>query len=362
MSIGQENVLKALGTVIDPDFKKDLVSLNMIKNLRIEGQDIYFTIELTTPACPLKDQLEGDSRKAISEMVSDTAVVHIDFSSRVTTLRDFRSEVLPGVKNILAVASGKGGVGKSTVSVNLALALQRSGAKVGLIDADIHGPSIPTMLGLKGQKPSLELVGEKHKIIPLEYKGMKVMSIGFLIDDKQAVVWRGPMVTSALRQFITDVLWGDLDYLVIDMPPGTGDIQLTLSQTVPVTGAVIVTTPQEVALADARKAVAMFKLDSIKIPVIGVVENMAYFTPAELPDNKYYIFGSNGGKYLAEDSGVAFLGEIPLVQAIREGGDMGIPAVLDEGSFTADAFEKVAQEVARNIVLINADKEESVTV
>jgi len=362
MSIGQENVLKALGTVIDPDFKKDLVSLNMIKNLRIEGQDIYFTIELTTPACPLKDQLEGDSRKAISEMVSDTAVVHIDFSSRVTTLRDFRSEVLPGVKNILAVASGKGGVGKSTVSVNLALALQRSGAKVGLIDADIHGPSIPTMLGLKGQKPSLELVGEKHKIIPLEYKGMKVMSIGFLIDDKQAVVWRGPMVTSALRQFITDVLWGDLDYLVIDMPPGTGDIQLTLSQTVPVTGAVIVTTPQEVALADARKAVAMFKLDSIKIPVIGVVENMAYFTPAELPDNKYYIFGSNGGKYLAEDSGVAFLGEIPLVQAIREGGDMGIPAVLDEGSPTADAFEKVAQEVARNIVLINADKEESVTV
>lgn len=362
MSIGQENVLKALGTVIDPDFKKDLVSLNMIKNLRIEGQDIYFTIELTTPACPLKDQLEGDSRKAINEMVSDTAVVHIDFSSRVTTLRDFRSEVLPGVKNILAVASGKGGVGKSTVSVNLALALQRTGAKVGLIDADIHGPSIPTMLGLKGQKPGLELVGEKHKIIPLEYKGMKVMSIGFLIDDKQAVVWRGPMVTSALRQFITDVLWGDLDYLVIDMPPGTGDIQLTLSQTVPVTGAVIVTTPQEVALADARKAVAMFKLDSIKIPVIGVVENMAYFTPAELPDNKYYIFGSNGGKYLAEDSGVAFLGEIPLVQAIREGGDMGIPAVLDEGSPTADAFEKVAQEVARNIVLINADKEESVSV
>jgi ATP-binding protein involved in chromosome partitioning len=362
MSIGQENVLKALGTVIDPDFKKDLVSLNMIKNLRIEGQDIYFTIELTTPACPLKDQLEGDSRKAISEMVSDTAVVHIEFSSRVTTLRDFRSEVLPGVKNILAVASGKGGVGKSTVSVNLALALQRTGAKVGLIDADIHGPSIPTMLGLKGQKPSLELVGEKHKIIPLEYKGMKVMSIGFLIDDKQAVVWRGPMVTSALRQFITDVLWGDLDYLVIDMPPGTGDIQLTLSQTVPVTGAVIVTTPQEVALADARKAVAMFKLDSIKIPVIGVVENMAYFTPAELPDNKYYIFGSDGGKYLAEDSGVAFLGEIPLVQAIREGGDMGIPAVLDEGSATADAFEKVAQEVARNIVLINAEKEETVTV
>jgi ATP-binding protein involved in chromosome partitioning len=362
MPISQENVLKALGTVIDPDFKKDLVSLNMIKNLRIEDQDIYFTIELTTPACPLKDQLENDSREAISSLVSDTAVVHIDFSSRVTTLRDFRSEVLPGVKNIIAVASGKGGVGKSTVSVNLALALQRTGAKVGLIDADIHGPSVPTMLGLKGQKPSLELVGEKHKIIPLEYKSLKVMSIGFLIDDKQAVVWRGAMVTSALRQFITDVMWGDLDYLVIDLPPGTGDVQLTLSQTVPVTGAVIVTTPQEVALADARKAVSMFKLDSIKIPIIGVVENMAYFTPAELPDNKYYIFGSNGGRYLAEESGVAFLGEIPLVQAIREGGDMGIPAVLDEGTPTAIAFETIAQEVARNIVLINADSEEPAAV
>lgn len=357
MTISDKEVLAALSTVIDPDFKKDLVSLGMIKDLRIDGLDIYFTIELTTPACPLKDQLEGDSRKAIREMVSDTAVVHIEFSSRVTTLRDFRSEVLPGVKNIIAVASGKGGVGKSTVSVNLALALLRKGAKVGLIDADIHGPSVPTMLGLKGQKPGLELVGEKHKIIPLEYKGLKVMSIGFLIDDRQAVVWRGPMVTSALRQFITDVLWGDLDYLVIDMPPGTGDVQLTLSQTVPVTGAVIVTTPQEVALADARKAVAMFKLDSIKIPVVGVIENMACFTPAELPQNKYYIFGRDGGKVLAEESGVAFLGEIPLVQAIREGGDMGIPAVLDVESPVAVAFENVASEVARNVVLINAEAE-----
>lgn len=355
MLISEDLVLKALGTVIDPDFKKDLVSLNMIKELRIKEQDIYFTIELTTPACPLKDKLENDSRDAIKNLVSDTAVVHIEFTSRVTTLRDFRTEVLPGVKNIIAVASGKGGVGKSTVSVNLALALQRSGARVGLIDADIHGPSIPTMLGLKGQKPSLEMVGDKHKIIPMQYKGLQVMSIGFLIDDKQAVVWRGPMVTSALRQFITDVLWGDLDYLVIDMPPGTGDVQLTLSQTVPVTGAIIVTTPQEVALADARKAVSMFKLESINIPIIGVVENMAYFTPAELPENKYYIFGKDGGKQLAVEAGVAFLGEVPLVQAIREGGDMGIPAVLDEGTPTADAFEHVASEVARNVVMINAD-------
>lgn len=358
MTIEASDVLRALGTVIDPDFKKDLVTLNMIKDLKIEGLDIHFTIELTTPACPLKDKLENDSREAIRNMVSDAAVVHISFTSKVTSLRDFRSEVLPGVKNIIAVASGKGGVGKSTVAVNLAMALLRSGASVGLIDADIHGPSIPTMLGLKGLKPGLQLVGDKHKIIPLEYRNLKVMSIGFLIDEKQAVVWRGPMVTSALRQFITDVLWGDLDYLIIDMPPGTGDIQLTLSQTVPVTGAVIVTTPQEVALADARKAVAMFMLESIRIPVIGVVENMAYFTPAELPDNRYYIFGKNGGRQLAEEYDVAFLGEIPLVQAIREGGDLGMPAVLEEGSPSAVAFENVAQEVARNIVIINAGAEE----
>ena len=358
MTIEASDVLIALGTVIDPDFKKDLVTLNMIKDLKIEGLDIHFTIELTTPACPLKDKLENDSREAIRNMVSDAAVVHISFTSKVTSLRDFRSEVLPGVKNIIAVASGKGGVGKSTVAVNLAMALLRSGASVGLIDADIHGPSIPTMLGLKGLKPGLQLVGDKHKIIPLEYRNLKVMSIGFLIDEKQAVVWRGPMVTSALRQFITDVLWGDLDYLIIDMPPGTGDIQLTLSQTVPVTGAVIVTTPQEVALADARKAVAMFMLESIRIPVIGVVENMAYFTPAELPDNRYYIFGKNGGRQLAEEYDVAFLGEIPLVQAIREGGDLGMPAVLEEGSPSAVAFENVAQEVARNIVIINAGAEE----
>jgi ATP-binding protein involved in chromosome partitioning len=362
MAIEASDVLKALSTVIDPDFKKDLVTLNMIKDLKMDGLDIYFTIELTTPACPLKDKLENDSREAIRTMVSDLAVVHISFTSKVTTLRDFRTEVLPGVKNIIAVASGKGGVGKSTVAVNLAMSLLRSGASVGLIDADIHGPSIPTMLGLKGLKPGLQLVGDKHKIIPLEYRNLKVMSIGFLIDDKQAVVWRGPMVTSALRQFITDVLWGDLDYLVIDMPPGTGDIQLTLSQTVPVTGAVIVTTPQEVALADARKAVAMFRLESIRIPVIGVVENMAYFTPEELPDNKYYIFGKNGGRQLAEEHEVAFLGEIPLVQAIREGGDLGMPAVLEEGSPSAIAFENVAQEVARNIVIINAGAEEPVEV
>lgn len=353
----EAQILQALSTVIDPDFKKDLVSLNMIKDLVINGQRISFTIELTTPACPLKDHLEEECRKAIA-LVDSALEVEIAFTAKVTTLRDFRSDIMPNVRNIIAVASGKGGVGKSTVSVNLALALSRAGASVGLIDADIYGPSIPTMLRLKGVKPTLKEVDGKHKIVPVDYKGIKVMSIGFLVDDRQAVVWRGPMVTSALRQFITDVLWGDLDYVIIDMPPGTGDIQLTLSQTVPVTGAIIVSTPQDVALADARKAVAMFRLESINIPIIGVVENMAYFTPEELPDNKYYIFGRDGAKIMAQEYDLPFLGEVPLVQAIREGGDLGDPAVQEEGSVAALAFENVAQEIARHIAIINASKEE----
>lgn len=355
MAITEAKVTEALSTVMDPDFQKDLVTLNMIKDLQVDGQNINFTIELTTPACPLKDQMEGDAREAIRTMVSEDAKVTIEFTSRVTTLRDFRSDVLPGVKNIIAVSSGKGGVGKSTVSVNLAMALSRTGAKVGLVDADIHGPSIPTMLGLKGLRPGLETVDGKPKIIPLEYKGMKVMSIGFLVDAKQAVAWRGPMVTSALRQFITDVIWGDLDYVILDMPPGTGDVQLTIAQIAPVTGSVIVTTPQEVALADARKAVSFYNLESINIPILGIVENMAYFTPAELPDNKYYIFGREGGKDLAEEYEVPFLGEVPLVQAIREGGDMGIPAVLDPDSIAAKAFEEIASNVARQVAMKNAE-------
>lgn len=351
-------ILKALSTVIDPDFKKDLVSLNMIKDLKLDGNQVAFTIELTTPACPLKDHLEQESRNAIAA-VDESLEVEIAFTAKVTTLRDFKSEVLPQVKNIIAVASGKGGVGKSTVSVNLALALAKTGAKVGLIDADIHGPSIPTMLGMKGIKPGLKEVEGKHKIVPIDYQGLKVISIGFLVDERQAVVWRGPMVTSALRQFITDVLWEELDYLVIDMPPGTGDIQLTLSQTVPVTGAIIVSTPQDVALADARKAIAMFRLDTIKIPLVGVVENMAYFTPEELPDNKYYIFGRDGAKMMAYEYKMPFLGEVPIVQAIREGGDTGTPAVLNEGSVAARAFEDIASEVARQIAILNAAREEN---
>jgi ATP-binding protein involved in chromosome partitioning len=268
-------------------------------------------------------------------------------------LRDVKSEILPNVKNIITVASGKGGVGKSTVSVNLALALLRSGAKVGMIDADIYGPSLPTMLGLQNVRPEVKKVEEKNKIIPVDYLGMPVMSIGFLIQDKQPVAWRGPMATSALRQIITEVLWEDLDYLVIDLPPGTGDIHLTIAQIVPVTGAVVVTTPQEVALADARKAIAFYQLETINVPVLGVIENMSYFTPNELPDKKYYIFGKGGGRLLAQQFDVPFIGELPIEQDIREGGDLGRPIALQTATEGSKVFEQLAQSVARQIAIQN---------
>lgn len=354
MAFTQEQIMQALSTVDDPDFKKDLVTLGMIKALVFDDTKIAFTIELTTPACPLKDQLERDCRNAIAQLVSNTVAVEVAFSAKVTTPRDIKAEMLPDVKNIIAVSSGKGGVGKSTVSVNLALALASSGAKVGLIDADIYGPSVPTMLGLQGKRPGIEKVDDKNKIVPVEYLGMKVMSIGFLIQEKQPVAWRGPMATSALRQIITDVIWGELDYLVLDLPPGTGDIHLTLATTVPVTGAVVVTTPQEVALADARKAIAFYQLDSIRIPVLGVVENMSYFIPPDMPEKKYYIFGKGGGRLLAQQFEVPFLGELPIEQAIREGGDLGRPAALQHDVPSADAFRQLAQSVAQQIAILNA--------
>ena len=355
MNFTEQQILQALSQVEDPDFKKDLVTLNMIKDLQFDDNGIKFTIELTTPACPMKEKLETDCRNAIAQLVSNVVKVDIEFTSKVTTLRDIKSDILPNVKNIITVASGKGGVGKSTVAVNLALALLRTGAKVGLIDADIYGPSVPTMLGLQSARPSIKKVDDKNKIVPVDYLGMQVMSIGFLIQDKQPVAWRGPMATSALRQIITDVLWEDLDYLVLDLPPGTGDIHLTLAQLVPVTGAIIVTTPQEVALADARKAIAFYQLESIHVPVLGVVENMSFFTPPELPDNKYYIFGKGGGRLLAQQFDVPFLGELPIEQDIREGGDFGKPIALQIATAAAKAFELLAQNVAQQIAVQNAN-------
>jgi ATP-binding protein involved in chromosome partitioning len=276
-------------------------------------------------------------------------------TSRVISNRKDPKGVLPGVKNIIVVASGKGGVGKSTVAVNLALGLAKEGAAVGLLDADIHGPSIPMMLGIRDERPKMIDVEGKGKIVPIERFGIKAMSIGLLIDEKQAVIWRGPQASSALRQFISDVAWGDLDYLIVDLPPGTGDVQLTMVQTVPVTGAVIVSTPQAVAAADARKAIIMFRQPQINVPVLGIVENMAYFTPAELPENKYYIFGKGGARKMAEQFEIPFLGEVPLVQSIREGGDAGTPALTGDDNISRDAFMSVAERVAQQVSIRNAN-------
>ena len=344
MKFTEEQILYALSQVEDPDFKKDLVTLNMIKDLSFTEDEIKFTIELTTPACPLKEQMENDSRNAIAQLVSSEVSVIIDFSSRVTTLRDVKSEILPNVKNIITVASGKGGVGKSTVSVNLALALLRSGAKVGMIDADIYGPSLPTMLGLQNVRPEVKKVEEKNKIIPVDYLGMPVMSIGFLIQDKQPVAWRGPMATSALRQIITEVLWEDLDYLVIDLPPGTGDIQLTLAQKIPVTGAVIVTTPQDIALLDARKGLKMF--EKVGIPILGIVENMSVHICSNCGHTEP-IFGSGGGEKMCSDYGVSLLGQLPLDMGIRLSADSGKPTVAAEpdGKIAA-IYKQIARKVA----------------
>jgi ATP-binding protein involved in chromosome partitioning len=352
----KEKVLEALSNVQEPDLGKDLVTLNMVKDIEINGNDVSFTIVLTTPACPMKDLMANASTNAIKLLVNKEANVKVNFTSNTTTKRTDPGTVLPKVKNIIAVVSGKGGVGKSTVAANLALAIAQSGAKVGLIDADIYGPSVPIMFGVRGERPMMIDVGEeKTKIAPLERYGIKLISIGLLVDEKNAVVWRGPMASSALKQFITDVYWGELDYLIVDMPPGTGDIHLTLIQTVPVTGAVIVTTPQDVALADAKKAIAMFGQSLMNVPVIGLVENMSYFTPAELPDNKYYIFGKDGGKRLADEYDIPFLGQIPLVQSIREGGDAGVPVMMGDDDITKKAFREFADFVVRSVSMRNAN-------
>lgn len=352
MSISKEAVLKALSRVDDPDLKKDLVTLGMIQGLQIEGNKISFKVVLTTPACPLKEVIKNNCIEALEEDFGSEIDLDIFMTSNVTSVRD-NAPLLPKVKNIIAIASGKGGVGKSTTSSNLAVALAKSGAKVGLIDADISGPSIPTMFNVEGEQPAVRQIDGKNVIEPIEQYGVKLMSIGFLTPADAAVVWRGPMASSALKQFIGDVNWGELDYLLIDLPPGTSDIHLTMVQTVPVTGAVIVTTPQKVALADATKGLSMFKQPQINVPVLGVVENMAYFTPEELPNNKYYLFGKEGGQRLAEKFGVPFLGEIPIVQSIRESGDTGYPAVLKTG-VTEDAFSLLAENVARQVAIRNA--------
>lgn len=360
MRITQNDILKALSKVEEPDLKQDLVTLDMIKDIKIEGLKVSFTILLTTPACPLKELLKSSCIDAIKETVDKDLDITVNFTSEVTSVRSDEGPVLPKVKNIVAIASGKGGVGKSTITTNLAVALARSGAKVGLIDADIFGPSIPGMFNVEDKKPGITAVNGKNMITPIEQYGVKLISIGFLAPSDNAVVWRGPMASSALKQFISDSDWGGLDYLFIDLPPGTSDIHLTLVQTVPLTGAIVVTTPQKVALDDAQKAIAMFRMPQINVPVLGIVENMSYFTPLELPDNKYYIFGKDGGKDLAKKNNIPLLGCIPLVQKIRESGDNGHPAILDgEYPGNTGVFTALAESVAQQIAIRNAFKKNS---
>jgi ATP-binding protein involved in chromosome partitioning len=358
----KEQVLDALRNVEEPDLKKDLVTLNMIQDVIIDGNKVEFTVVLTTPACPLKDLIRNACINAILYYLNDKAEVTVNMTANVSSRRGNDQPLLPGVKNIIAIASGKGGVGKSTVAANLAVAMAKTGASVGLIDADVFGPSQPIMFGVENERLFVVEKDGRQLMVPVEKYGVKVLSIGFLADPSQAIVWRGPMASKALKQLFSDADWGELDYLFIDLPPGTSDIHLTLVSAVPLTGAVIVSTPQQVALADARKGIAMFKMDTIKVPVLGLVENMAYFTPAELPENKYYIFGKDGAKKLSEEINVPLLGEIPLIQSICEGGDNGNPIVNEEDSPAALAFLKLAGSVARQVAIRNASAPPTKTV
>ncbi len=347
-TITDAQILAALGQVIEPELHKDLVTLNMIKNLQIEGDSINFTINLTTPACPLKDQIEREARQAVLA-ISGVATVNINFTSQVPADARLLGKVDIEFRNAIAIASGKGGVGKSTMSTNLAVSLALDGANVGLLDVDIYGPNIPIMMGVEGRPK-----GQNNKILPHEAHGVKIMSMGFLIPPDQAVIWRGPMIHNAIRQFIQDVAWGDLDYLLIDLPPGTGDATLSLAQSLSLTGAVIVTTPQQVALTDVARSVQMF--EELNVPIFGVIENMSYFIAPDT-GTRYDIFGEGGGIAMAKKIGANFLGQIPLEAIVREGGDAGQPVVVRQPeSAAAQAIRGVAQKVAAAVSVQNLIK------
>jgi ATP-binding protein involved in chromosome partitioning len=353
MNITKEQVLEALKNVEDPDLKKDLVTLGMIKDLEVEGKNVSFTVVLTTPACPMKELIHKACVNAVLHFIDEEANVNVKMTSDVSS-RKSSGPLLPNVKNIIGVASGKGGVGKSTVASNLALALVKLGASVGLVDADIYGPSQTIMFDVMDAKPLIKEINGVNKMIPVESFGVKLLSIGFFVDTSQALVWRGPMASKAVVQLFQEADWGELDYMIIDLPPGTGDIHLSLVGAVPLNGVVIVSTPQFVALADAKKGVGMFQLPSINVPVLGIVENMAYFSPPDEPEKRYYIFGKDGAKKLAEDLEVPLLGEIPLVQNICESGDLGRPAVLQENTPQAIAYMEMARKVAQQVSIQNA--------
>ena len=343
MEITNEKILHALSFVIEPDFKKDIVSLGFVSNISVDGNTVFFTVQVSNPAMHNRKRMEEACETQIHLKISNEIQVRVDAVGMDKEKKESPEtrKVLPGVKNIIAIASGKGGVGKSTITANFAAGMAKKGYKVGLIDADIYGPSIPIMFDVENQKPGMEDINGSNKMIPVESYGVKILSIGFFAETDQAIVWRGPMASKALNQMVSDVEWGELDYLFIDLPPGTGDVHLSIVQAVPITGVVMVSTPQPVALADARKGINMFKLDSINVPILGLVENMSWFTPAELPENKYYIFGKDGAKELAEKMDIQLLGQIPLVQSIRESGDVGRPTILQENTSQALAFEEM---------------------
>ncbi|MBK5193993.1 MAG: Mrp/NBP35 family ATP-binding protein [Flavobacteriaceae bacterium] len=350
MKLDKKDIMAALETISISGEGKNMVESGAVQNVMTFGDEVVVDLLLTTPALHIKKRAEVDVMKAIHEKVYEKAKVLVNIKVEAPEKPEIKGKDIPGLKNIIAVASGKGGVGKSTVTANLAVTLAKMGFKVGVLDADIYGPSQPMMFDVEMEKPLSIEVGGKSMMKPIENYGVKLLSIGFFTKPDQAVVWRGPMASKALNQMIFDANWGDLDFMLIDLPPGTGDIHLSIMQSMPITGAVIVSTPQKVALADARKGVAMFQQESINVPVLGIIENMAYFTPEELPENKYYIFGKDGARSLAEDLKVPFLGGIPLVQSIRESGDVGRPAALQVGTPLEAAFEKITQNVVQETV------------
>jgi len=344
MSLNKDQVLKALERVVHPESRKSVVELNMVENLSVEGKTVRFALRFNRPNDPFLQSMKRACVSAIKSQLGDD----VEIEGNIGTVVPERSEPekpLPGVKNIVAVASGKGGVGKSTIAVNLAIGLKNAGFKVGLLDADVYGPSIPKMFGLEDARPQARTEDDKEWILPLEKHGIRLLSVGFFVKPEDALVWRGPMATSALKQLIGQGDWGELDYLVLDLPPGTGDVHLTIVQEIPVTGVVMVSTPQEVALADVVKGISMFTGDRINVPVLGLVENMAWFTPEELPDSKYYIFGREGCKKLAENLGIELLAQVPIVMGICESGDSGDPVALDEKSIPGRVFRELALKV-----------------
>ena len=353
MKFNKEDILKALETITVAGEGKNMVESGAVKNIMTFADEVIVDLEISTPALHIKKRAKSDIIKTIKEKVSQDAKVIVNIKIEVpiqpANPNLIKGKKIPGIKNIIAVASGKGGVGKSTITANLAVTLSKMGYKVGVLDADIYGPSIPMMFDVINERPLSKTIDGKSKMKPVENYGVSILSIGFFTTPEQAVIWRGPMASKALNQLIFDAAWGYLDYMLIDLPPGTGDIHLSIMQSMPITGAVVVSTPQAVALADARRGVSMFQQDNIQVPVLGIIENMAYFTPKELPENKYYIFGKEGAKNLSNDLNIPFLGEIPLVQSIREAGDNGRPAALQENTTLSDAFEKLTKGVIKEL-------------